>query len=660
MLWNKRKEIGRRPVPQLSIAPSPTQDVQIFERTPENMKRLGLKKNVEKKENVKTKDNRVKIIRKGGEKIGLLYSGGGYSTIQPMTGSRSSTEGRPAVALRSMSEVFEPHALPEDNDHHWPVTGDAGFRSMKGEVTHRQPSFGSGISSQGSGMSLGQVQKAMGLRVKPKQRLMDRDYPYHQTKGAFHVKRKGHKNLFATFYKADWFHTVVNFPMQRTAIIMSALYIGTVLFFAMLYTTISLNWPECEMEIGDLKDGFYFSLETMATIGYSTRDIFFGHCWAPLFTITFQAMVDILIECTIFGIIFARMSRAQTRAFTIHFSDKAIVHRRSDGNLHFSFRVCELRKHQLIEAHIRCYAIRHTLDEKGDIVEFFSSKYMRLQNPDDELGGFLLMVMPETITHRIDEKSPFMPPLDWLLFRGIRMRTDSGAVVSGGDSSSDEGSLMGVGGAVPLGDAQPLLNVLSSSDSPKATSEQRAASAQPEQEKKMEKVPSFPTSPSKDERGSFSSSRRNRRSFSGGSARARRFDKQTIRLLANSEQDLIQTYIKDSELEVVVLLEGIDAPTSCTVQARHSYKGNDIVWNQEFMPCVSRLSDGSCEVDFSKFHHTWEQSEEKKYPGYRKQTHKNVALKRGSSKSLARSASYTEKNNYLQSGEFERFSTSMI
>ncbi|CAN0337029.1 unnamed protein product, partial [Discosporangium mesarthrocarpum] len=84
------------------------------------------------------------------------------------------------------------------------------------------------------------------------------------------------------------------------------------------------------------------------------------------------------------------------------------------------FQVGELRKHQLLEAHVRCYALKHEkLRTSGDKScetpdsVFFQCHNMRLQHPDDELGAPLLLVVPQTVVHRIDTWSPMMPPPRW-------------------------------------------------------------------------------------------------------------------------------------------------------------------------------------------------------------------------------------------------------
>jgi hypothetical protein len=61
------------------------------------------------------------------------------------------------------------------------------------------------------------------------------------------------------------------------------------------------------------------------------------------------------------GLIFTRISRPTKRARTLIFSNHAII-RRVNGKLYFMFQLAELRKHQLIEAQVRLYAIRRHVD----------------------------------------------------------------------------------------------------------------------------------------------------------------------------------------------------------------------------------------------------------------------------------------------------------
>lgn len=71
------------------------------------------------------------------------------------------------------------------------------------------------------------------------------------------------------------------------------------------------------------------------------------------------------------------------------------------------------------------------------------------------------------------------------------------------------------------------------------------------------------------------------------------------------EREMVMRFIADRSLEIVVLVEGNDATTGGVVQARHSYTGEDILWNTSFVPCVLQdETTGGAVIDYSLFHHT--------------------------------------------------------
>ena len=60
-----------------------------------------------------------------------------------------------------------------------------------------------------------------------------------------------------------------------------------------------------------------------------------------------------------------------------------------------------------------------------------------------------------------------------------------------------------------------------------------------------------------------------------------------------------------SRHEIIVLIEGQDSTTGGVVQARHSYKSEDILWNTSFVSCVLQDElDGTPVIDFCLFHET--------------------------------------------------------
>jgi hypothetical protein len=71
------------------------------------------------------------------------------------------------------------------------------------------------------------------------------------------------------------------------------------------------------------------------------------------------------------------------------------------------------------------------------------------------------------------------------------------------------------------------------------------------------------------------------------------------------ERNMIKKFLADRNVEVIVLIEGQDSATGGVVQARHSYKLEDLVWNTSFIPCVLQDElDGTPVIDFSLFHET--------------------------------------------------------
>lgn len=99
------------------------------------------------------------------------------------------------------------------------------------------------------------------------------------------------------------------------------------------------KWGECVVKIS-LSDvpllmlfcsillyckALYFSLSTMATIGYGTSDYYFGECWTPFILVLLQVFSAIVFSSLAIGLLFQRMSRGQKRGRTIVFSDVAVI-----------------------------------------------------------------------------------------------------------------------------------------------------------------------------------------------------------------------------------------------------------------------------------------------------------------------------------------------
>lgn len=163
-------------------------------------------------------------------------------------------------------------------------------------------------------------------------RFCDRDNIFHQSNGTFNIVRK---NRRMRMYLTDWFHTLLDKRTEYILLGATGIYIFVILIFAIGYFYSS---EICNMEIYRTLDAIYFSLETLMTIGFSANDPFFNGCAPAVILITSQSILSIIMDAICFGLLYSRLSRANTRASTIIFSNKAII-RKIGGHFYFMFQV---------------------------------------------------------------------------------------------------------------------------------------------------------------------------------------------------------------------------------------------------------------------------------------------------------------------------------
>ncbi len=147
-----------------------------------------------------------------------------------------------------------------------------------------------------------------------------------------------------------------------------------------------------EARPGSLVDGFFFSVQTMATIGY-------GH-WYPETAyahvlVSMEAIVGILGTAVATGLCFARFARPTARVL---FSRTAVVSPR-DGVPCLMARVANERTNQIVEASVRMVLSRVEKTREGKRVRrMIDLTLERDQNP--------LFALTWTIVHPIGPQSP--------------------------------------------------------------------------------------------------------------------------------------------------------------------------------------------------------------------------------------------------------------
>lgn len=117
----------------------------------------------------------------------------------------------------------------------------------------------------------------------------------------------------------------------------------------------------CVTEVRSFISAFLYSIETQHTIGYGNRFIT-EECPEAIFTICLQCITGVFIQAFMVGIVFAKLSRPKKRAQTLLFSRNAVICHR-DGTPCLMFRVGDMRKSHIIEAHVRAQIIRKKVGE---------------------------------------------------------------------------------------------------------------------------------------------------------------------------------------------------------------------------------------------------------------------------------------------------------
>jgi len=377
----------------------------------------------------------------------------------------------------------------------------------------------------------------------------------------------------------DWFHTISDMPTCILVLGVFTAYFITIVIFAGLYLTVNkvgiyydgddsgthgsdtnlltteendMNLIEtsgdpsfCGMDINNHMEALYFSLSTMATIGYGTSDYYFGECWTPFILVLLQVFSAIVFSSLAIGLLFQRMSRGQKRGRTIVFSDVAVI-RKVRGQWYWMFRVAELRKRHIIGAKIRVFCVRHERcpvsmigdyqNGRSNTVELETAHFVSHPLPllngssqstpydsssSEDFEQSILMGLPHVVVHRMDNLSPMVPPRPvWYDERGVphgvMPETQTTDQQTGDDKQSSLLMEEGQSGALSSPNIQQ-----------------------------------------------------------------------------QSSQEELTHFLQDRQAEIICFLEGTCETTGMALQARHSYRIEDVAFHQTFAPCVYPASSSA-------------------------------------------------------------------
>ncbi|XP_068180886.1 ATP-sensitive inward rectifier potassium channel 14 [Antennarius striatus] len=159
---------------------------------------------------------------------------------------------------------------------------------------------------------------------------------------------------------------------------------------------------QCFLQVNSFMAAFLFSLETQTSIGYGFRSVT-EECPLAVVAVVLQCIMGCIIDAFIIGAVMAKIAKPKKRNETLVFSDTAVVALR-DGKLCMMWRVGNLRKSHLVEAHVRAQLLKPRVTEEGE--------FLPLDNADINVGfdtgtDRIFLVSPVTIVHEINDESPF-------------------------------------------------------------------------------------------------------------------------------------------------------------------------------------------------------------------------------------------------------------
>lgn len=191
-------------------------------------------------------------------------------------------------------------------------------------------------------------------------------------------------------YWRDPYHLLLIMPWSIFLSLVAVGYIVANALFALAY--IAAGDGIANARPGNFQDAFFFSVQTMASIGYGAMYPRSGYVNA---LVAVESLVGLMGLAIGTGLMFARFSRPTAR---VVFSRVAVI-TPYDGVPTLMFRAANKRRNQILEAQIQVGLARDEINSDGEFMRrIYNLKLVRSQNP-----VFFLTWMA---MHPIDENSP--------------------------------------------------------------------------------------------------------------------------------------------------------------------------------------------------------------------------------------------------------------
>ncbi|MBF2065545.1 MAG: ATP-sensitive inward rectifier potassium channel 10 [Calothrix sp. C42_A2020_038] len=205
--------------------------------------------------------------------------------------------------------------------------------------------------------------------------------------GSSRVTRKG---ISYSPWRYDIYHVLLTISWAKFIALVILGYFITNALFACLYLA-GGNGIE-NARPGNFLDAFFFSVQTMASIGYGAM---YPTTAYANFLVTIESIIGLLCLTMASGIMFARFSTPKARVI---FSRVALIST-YNGSPTLMFRVANKRQNLILEAQVRVTVVRNEYTKEGNFMRrFYDLPLARSNSP--------LFALSWSVMHVINEDSP--------------------------------------------------------------------------------------------------------------------------------------------------------------------------------------------------------------------------------------------------------------
>ena len=212
-------------------------------------------------------------------------------------------------------------------------------------------------------------------------------------------------------YHADILTTLIDIRWRWNLLIFVLTFTLSWLIFALIWWLICFthgdfqnrndpDWKPCVVGVYDFTTALLFSIETQHTIGYGSKQTS-DNCPTAIMP-SLSSLFGVILQVLMTRIVFAKLSRPKMRAETLMFTKNAVICKR-DNVYCLLFRVGDMQKSHLVEAHVRVILIRKRQTMEGEDMPLHQQE-MKMSDIENEYKLFL--VWPVILEHKIDKESP--------------------------------------------------------------------------------------------------------------------------------------------------------------------------------------------------------------------------------------------------------------